>query len=55
MRPARALDFCVGDPPKALLREASAMDNSSAAIFLLGDLGMAHIVMTNSNAVIGRR
>jgi hypothetical protein len=40
MRPALALDFFVGDAPTLLLSEAPAMFASSAAVFLLGDLGM---------------
>jgi hypothetical protein len=41
LRPALALDFFVGDAPTLLLSEAPAMVASSAAVFLLGDLGMA--------------
>jgi hypothetical protein len=40
-RPPRALGFAAGVSPGFSLREASAMAVSSAALFLLGDFGMA--------------
>lgn len=46
MRPARAVAFFVGEELLALRAEAVAMASSSAAFFLLGDLGIG-LIMTD--------